>query len=103
MAQDLNTFTVRLEFNEEGKVAAITYEDLIGCGKTIELPGQLSLEGLVNLHLQHYSEGHDVRPRVRCPYLVRTEPFAVDFEPRTLRCTLDVHADGTKHHFEMVD
>jgi hypothetical protein len=105
MAQDLSTFTVRLDFNEEGEVAAITYEDLVGCGEehALDMGSQpdMTVLQLVRYHLDHYDQNHNVRPRVRCGYAIRTEPFAVDLEPRVLRCTHEVHSDEVKHRFEM--
>lgn len=95
MGSNLHAFEVRLQFDQDGGVSNIIYEDADGCGKEQEVTPGMSVGALVEVHLSHYDKNHDERPRQTCRYVVDV------LDGPKLRCVIDSQDPHTTHHFKL--
>jgi hypothetical protein len=79
MGSNLEGFNIRLEFDNDAKVAEVIYWDQEGCGHEAIFAPVGSLGEMVQYHLNHYRASHDMRPRKGCKFTVSGLPCVEEF------------------------
>lgn len=94
MGNRLDGFDINLQFNEDGEVKVISYEDAEGCGREVDLDPAMTIDDVARIHLEHYEQSHHMKPRVVCPVRITADN-------KTLRCILTQHDESSRHLFEL--
>lgn len=92
MGNRLDGFDIELEFDASGAPRKISYRDGDGCGHEHEFDFDTPLGVVAEYHLGHYWRGHQMKPRKRCPFVLKhPENDKVEFF-----CVMDPH--NNEHH-----
>jgi hypothetical protein len=95
MGGNLNEFIIKIEFGGDGDVTGVRYLDQDGCGHEHAVYLDTGVDDLIQYHLKHYRESHDMTPRKRCSATLHVQVGS------PLRCVHDPHGPETKHRFEV--
>lgn len=95
MGSRLDGFDIQLEFNADGSVGSIYYEDAEGCGKRIRVDPSYTLYEVVGTHLNHYGSSHKMEPPKYCSFTLPS-PGNPELE---YHCTLQPH-DSDMHELK---